>query len=217
MKRSASPLSPVRGCLVAVACLFSTLLTVEPATAAERPVLSTPDQLDMRDATRSLMEGYERSAFEQFLEAARYGNKEAQKNIGLMYIKGMGVSKDWPKACAWMMLASSLGEPAFVEARNLIWRALRDDEREAAKAHYRDIVTRYGDQAALERRQSWVLRQKREITGSRTGNMNLLRIQVADDTGYVWELWGEEYFSVLDTYVSDLEEQLVASHQAKSP
>ena len=54
----------------------------------------------------------------------------------------------------------------------------------------------------------WVRKQKREFSGSRQGNPGNLRIEVADATGYTWELSGRDYFDVLESYVRDFESHL---------
>lgn len=188
--------------------LAALLLLAAGAVHARTPVFATPDQAHLVRAARSLQDGFERDAFDKFLLASRYGNKEAQKNIGLMYVKGMGVDKDWAKAHAWLRLAATHGDPRFAAARDEIWGTLRDDEKERAEAVYREIRAEYGDLAALERREEWVRKQKREVTGSRLGKVGAMRVQVADATGYQWEFSGTEFFSVLDTYVTDLEQHV---------
>ncbi|MEM9302154.1 MAG: hypothetical protein AAGE01_08595 [Pseudomonadota bacterium] len=183
----------------------SLLLLLALSAQAAPPVFATPDQADMIRASRSLQDGFEKDAFDKFKRAARLGNKEAQKNLGLMYIKGMGVEKSWPRAHAWLRMAASRGDAQYRAAKDEVWGALRDDEKEMAEAYYQELREEYGDAAALERRERWVRRQKREVTGSRLGTIGALRVQVADATGYQWELAGNEFFEVLDTYVAELE------------
>ena len=83
--------------------------------------------------------------------------------------------------------------------------ALHDDEKVRADAHFLELQGEYGDQMALERRKKWVRKQKREVSGSRVGSLGNLRIQVADATGYTWELSGRDYFDVLESYIHDFE------------
>lgn len=189
-------------------CLLLILLAVATIASARPPVFATPDQADLVRAARSLQDGFEKDAFDKYHRAARYGNKEAQKNIGLMYIKGMGVDKNWPRAHAWLRLAATHGDERIAAARDEVWGALRDDEKELAKTHYQELLPEYGDSAALEMREEWVRKQKREVTGSRLGKVGALRVQVADATGYQWELSGTEFFQVLDTYVLEFEEHV---------
>ena len=172
------------------------------------PVFATPDQADLVRGARSLQDGFETDAYDKFLRAAELGNKEAQKSIGLMYIKGIGVEKDWASAYAWLKLAGNHGDPKIIAARDEVWGTLREDEKAAANQRYEQIKEHYGDYVALKRRQEWVRKQKREVTGSRTGRVGALRIQVADATGYNWELSGVEYYNVLDQYIVELKQHL---------
>jgi hypothetical protein len=172
---------------------------------AAPPKFATPDEADLVRAARSLQDGFEKAAVEKFMRAAKFGNKEAQKSLGLMFIKGMGVKKDWARAFAWLKLASSHGDPRIVAAREEVYGALRDDEKALADTYYLELLQEYSDQKALERRGRWVRKQKREVTGSRLGNVGNLRIQVADATGYTWELSGRDYFDVLNSYIIDFE------------
>lgn len=188
--------------------LFLTGLILATACFGRPPVFATPDQADLVRGARSLQDGFETDAYDKFLRSAEFGNKEAQKSIGLMYIKGMGVDKDWATAYAWLKLAGSHGDPRIIAARDEVWGTLREDEKQDANQRYEQLKKDYGDYAALKRRQEWVRKQKREVTGSRTGRVGALRIQVADATGYNWELSGQEYYEVLDRYLADLKEHL---------
>ena len=184
---------------------FLVLMLVAVTVAALPPEFATPDEADLVRAVRSLQDGFEKDAVEKFKRASLYGNKEAQKSVGLMYIKGMGVEKDWAIAFAWLKLASSHGDPRIIAAREEVYGALRDEEKARADAHYLELQAEYSDQKALQRRGTWVRKQKREVTGSRLGNVGALRIQVADATGYTWELSGRDYFDVLESYIHDFE------------
>lgn len=188
--------------------VWSAILLAAAAAYAGPPIFATPDQADLILAARSLKDGHEREAFDRYLRAARYGNKDAQKSIALMYIKGIGVDKDWANAYAWLQLAATHQNSRIVSARDEVLGALREDEIAAADAHYREIVAEYGDMAALGRRVAWVREQKREVAGSRVEAIGALRVQVADSTGYNWELTGDEYFRVLDAYVAEMRRYL---------
>lgn len=198
-------LEKIRGEKARQIAVLLVLMLFAVAALAAPPQFATPDEADLVRAARSLQDGFEKDAISKFKRAARYGNKEAQKSVGLMYIKGMGVEKDWAIAFAWLKLASSHGDPRIVAAREEVYGALRDDEKVRADAHFLELQAEYSDQKALERRGEWVRKQKREVTGSRTGNVGALRIQVADATGYTWELSGRDYFNVLESYILDFE------------
>ena len=46
-----------------------------------------------------------------FRLAAEQGNAVAQNNIGLNYVRGKGVVKDYSEAKKWFQLAAEQGEP----------------------------------------------------------------------------------------------------------
>jgi len=188
--------------------LLLVLMGFALAALAVPPEFATPDEADLLRAARSLQDGFEKDAVTKFKRASRYGNKEAQKSVGLMYIKGLGVKKDWAMAYAWLKLASTHGDPRIVAAREEVYGALRADEKARADADFLELQAEYSDRKALERRGEWVRKQKREVTGSRLGNLGNLRIQVADATGYTWELSGRVYFDVLESYVHDFKSHI---------
>ncbi len=191
-----------------IAAVWVAILLASAGVCAGPPIFATPDQADLILAARSLKDGHEQEAFDRYLRAARFGNKDAQKSIALMYIKGIGVGKDWARAYAWLKLAATHQNARIVSARDEVLGALREDEIAAADAHYQELVVEYGDQAALGRRVDWVGEQKRELTGSRIEPIGALWVQVADSTGYNWELSGDEYFRVLDGYVAEMKRYL---------
>ncbi len=172
------------------------------SAVAAPPDFITPDEADMIRAVHTLQDGFPKDAYDKFRRAAKLGNKEAQKNIGLMYIQGLGVEKNWPMAYCWLKLASTSGDNKYMAARDEVYNSLRPDEKEQAIQDCQLIEDEFGDLEALKRRERWIRRQKREVTGSRLGNVGALRIQISDATGYQWELSGTEYFQILDTYVS---------------
>ncbi len=165
---------------------------------------ATPDQADLIRAARSLQDGFEKDAFDHFLRSARWGNKDAQKALGVLYVKGMGTEKNWAKAYAWLKLAATNSDPKIIAARDEVYAALRDDEKEEATLYTKYLTEEFGDLVALARREEWVRKRKREVTGSRTGQVGALRVQIPDATGYTWELSGTEYFQVLEEYVDTL-------------
>ncbi len=175
---------------------------------ARPPIFATPDQADLIRAARSLQDGFERDALAKFKQASRYGNKDAQKSIALMYIKGIGVEQDWALAYAWLKLAATHGDDRIATARDEVLLALREEEQALANQHYENLQEEFGDLAALKRRELWVRKQKREVTGSRLGKVGALRVQVADSTGYNWELSGPEYFDVLESFVLEFRQNL---------
>lgn len=50
-----------------------------------------------------------RTAFSEWKAAAVQGNPEAQYNLGMLYLKGLGVGKDPIEAFHWLHLAAEQG------------------------------------------------------------------------------------------------------------
>ncbi len=187
-------------------CVFGLFLTIcWSASQAASPQFITPDEADLIRGVHTLKDGFPNDAFDKFRRSARYGNKEAQKNIGIMYVQGIGVTQNWSHAYCWLKLASTTGNPAYIAAREEVRKSLRADEMDSTREVCLEIVEEYGDIQALRHRERWIRRQKREVTGSRLGTMGSLRIKIADATGYEWELAGDAYFGILNTYVSSFE------------
>ena len=74
-----------------------------------------------------------------------------------------------------------------------------------ALAIYDDLKTEYGDLAALERRDEWARKERREITGSHVGSSaSAVRIQVPTAGGRTLRVSGAEYYSKLEGFVSEI-------------
>ncbi len=174
------------------------------AASAKEIVFPTPDNKELARATNNLEDGFHKDAVKNFERAAEYGNKAAQTTLAMMYLKGAGVESDWVKGYAWAVLAASQGEPEAVRLRDDVYAQLKDAEKKRAKRVVEHLQEEYGDLVALERREEWMRKQKRETTGSRTGQNGAVRIQVSDPSGYVWEMSGPLYYQQLEQeYITD--------------
>lgn len=127
-----------------------------------------PD-LKHRIAGQALLEdGKVRAAVLEFERAASWGDKLSQAMLAELYWEGTGVKVDRPRAYAWMDLAAERRFIAFVAKREKYWSQLDVQERAAALAVGGEIYAEYGDEIALPRLQSKLLRE-RGTTGSRLG------------------------------------------------
>ncbi len=179
--------------------LFLVLLTSSLCLqAAGLPVFETPDRRNLGEGMQALKKGSAIDAISNFEDAARYGNKDAQKLLGMIYIQGSGVERDWPKGYAWLKLAATHGDNEAVSARDQVLAQLKPEELPRAKKQFEEINKEFGNLAAITRREAWIRKEKRKITGSRTGSSSAVRIQVADSTGYTWEVAGAKYFELLE-------------------
>lgn len=136
----------------------------------ENHALVTPDVFLLQKALKALDEGYNKSAYQKFKQAAAFGNAQAFKFLGLMNIKELGVSRDWAKGYAWIQLAALDNRKENLELKQNILRNLKPEELEQSKIEFTKLLEDYSSSETLKRRDRWVQRQKRKTTGSRTGS-----------------------------------------------
>src|SRR3546814_7752095 len=109
------------------------------------------------------------SDLDQFLRAARYGDKPAQAMLAEMYWKGTGVAQDRPRGYAWMDIAAERRFPNFVILRERYWSSLDARERERAIDVGRPLMDEYGDASAGPRLAKVLRRYQHGSTGRRLG------------------------------------------------
>jgi hypothetical protein len=85
------------------------------------------------------------SALVAFKQAAYYGNKQAQYDIGAMYLKGAKkVSTDVPLGTAWLRLSALYGEQSAISALQKLEPALSSEQRVSADRQYQILMDQYG-------------------------------------------------------------------------
>lgn len=136
-------------------------------------------------------------ALTRFQRAARHADKPAQALIADMYWRGVGVPQDRPLAYAWMDIAAERLYPSFVAYRESYWEALTPAEREDAVARGQAVLAEYGDDAAKPRLAKILKRERRNVTGSRTGFAGTLTIipYTGPLAGTGMTLSGHEYYA----------------------
>ena len=139
-----------------------------------------PDMRYQRSGVERWERGDDRGAYQDFLEASRYGNKLAQAMVGEMLWTGQGVGQDRAAAYAWMDLAAERRYPALLAIRERYWNQLDADERARALEVGKEIYAEYSDAAAVPRLSKLLRRGKRQSTGSRLG-ANTAAIDVYTD------------------------------------
>ncbi|MFK7954879.1 MAG: hypothetical protein AB8B96_02195 [Lysobacterales bacterium] len=165
-------------------------------------VQSYPDAVHYQAAVRSYKDGFNTHAMEQFLLAARWGNKEAQFNLALMHFAGIGVAVDRVRGAAWALLADERGDGRFRKTRREIMGLLEPADKSAALDLARELKQDFGDFQALEKRARWVRQQKRELTGSRTGSLaSAVRVTTP---GGRFAGRGDEYLTYINTFEQSL-------------
>lgn len=90
-------------------------------------------------------------AYDAFDVAAKRGDHLAQRNIGVMYLKGEHVEKDYVEAYAWLALAAQ--DEGFLKAgtHEKVLDTLENGQRALALKRYQALSAQYGDEALLEK------------------------------------------------------------------
>ena len=84
-------------------------------------------------------------ALEAFKRAAYYGNKDAQYDVAMMYMKGAKkVPVDITTGVAWLRLAAQYGHALSVDALNKLEPALTAEQREMSMRLHDGLLPTYG-------------------------------------------------------------------------
>lgn len=194
--------------LTAVSFLAAALLAVAlvPPTADARPPQVTdemvaagflqghPDLKWRREGILSQDAGRLAAAFTEFQRAARYADKPSAAMVAEMYWKGEGIAADRALGYVWMDLAAERMWRPFLVKREIYWNALSAEERERALAVGPAIYEEYGDAVAKPRKERAMHRAKRKLTGSRTGFVGALSIEIPSASGNL-RISGEEFYN----------------------
>jgi len=84
--------------------------------------------------------------FAALVRAAEQGDAEAQYNLGLMYLEGLGVKQDNVEAYAWIRTAAAQGKSGTLEIRQALLRGMTTSQEnraiELAREYREKYVTR---------------------------------------------------------------------------
>ncbi len=75
--------------------------------------------------------------------AAEQGNAEAQYNLGLMYLEGLGVKQDNAEAYAWIRTAAAQGKGGTLEIRATLLREMTSSQADRAIRLAREYREKY--------------------------------------------------------------------------
>jgi hypothetical protein len=183
---------------------FGTACADEPAPLLEH----VPGWQSYQQGIRDYNEGRLFSARHYFLVAARYGDKVAQYNLGVMYFNGEGVPADRVRGWAWFDLAAERGYPQMVETALDAWDLLDATQRERATAYRDELGAELGDAVVVPRVAAMMERVRRNATGSRTGFVSGT-LQIYDRNGnrrsgdefYAAERWDYQEIVRIETEV----------------
>ncbi len=76
--------------------------------------------------------------------AAEQGNAEAQYNLGLLYLEGLGVKQDNAEAYAWIRTAAAQGKSGTLEIRQALLREMTSSQEDRAIELAREYRKKYG-------------------------------------------------------------------------
>lgn len=102
-------------------------------------------ELGMKYYTQSNFE----KAFQEFQQAAKFGDMSAQYNLGVMYFRGEFVSKDSVNAYAWLALAAQDAEYKERGLHLTIYKGLSDAQKKIADQRYQELYAQFNT-AAIE-------------------------------------------------------------------
>lgn len=118
------------------------------------------------DPTRSYLPGkyYERVALEAmrdkdytdalnaYQQAAYWGNKVAQYDLGEIYLHGLGrIRADTARGVAWLGIADEEHQPDYDKALVDAYKSLKPEERKRADGIWRELQEKYADKLTLAR------------------------------------------------------------------
>lgn len=127
-----------------------------------------------------MKQGKHEDALKFFRRAAYYADKPSQAMVAEMLWNGQGEAPDKALAYAWMDLAAERGYPQLLGLRERYWEGMDEAERERALTAGQEVYARYGDAAAQPRIAAVLRRERRNVTGSRTGSVGNLKIVLPD-------------------------------------
>ncbi|NBB92430.1 MAG: hypothetical protein GVY32_04580 [Gammaproteobacteria bacterium] len=155
----------------------------------------TPSADHMQRAQRAYEAGMFETALMQYREAARWADKFAQYNVGVMHLRAQGTEFDPVRGWAWLELSAERGYPDFVQAADDLHAMLDEDQRRRARKIFEDeLLPRYGDDARLPRVAREMRRELHDATGSRTGSQGFLAMLTIYDGDGVSRR-GTEYYA----------------------
>lgn len=187
-------------------------LFLSPSAHAQGTHDNAPGTRPHNEAMNAYEQGQYGEALRKYRESARWADKVSQYNLGVMYYLGEGTEPDLATAWAWFELSAERGYPQMVKAAKGAWDALDEAGRARAQSLLEELRPEYGDAVALERTKKYMDRERRDVTGSRTGFVGAMRVRsrtmpegmdVDGESFYAEERWDYESIVELEGKVFD--------------
>lgn len=161
--------------LVKLALIVGLAVGMDNAAAASGFAEHTPGNRHLVDGNLAYRNGQYTRAKVRFVAGARWADKLAQFNLGVMNYHGQGVPQDPARAWAWFALSAERGYPRMVEMAEQIWRELNDEQKARGQQMLEDeLKPQFSDAVTVEKTARRMERERRRATGSRTGAIGSL-------------------------------------------
>jgi len=108
-------------------------------------------------------------AYTMYHTLAQYGDKFSQYRVAFMHQYGRGVDKNLNQAFAWSYVAAEAGDDAFVQYHKQVREQFQGKPSAQAMQLAGDHLRDYGMYAQASRAKSYISREMRNCSGSRTG------------------------------------------------
>lgn len=155
---------------------FSDIEHIACAEGAERYL---PGDYYFCAANKALQAGNPHKARTMYEESARWGDKRAMFNLGLLLVRGDGLPRDEALGLAWLALAAERAKDLPQrEVLAAAWGAAKPEVRDAANALWNAMKLEYADRYVLSRAQQRYERETRRLRQDLQRDP-LLRIQIA--------------------------------------
>lgn len=113
--------------------------------------LSVAASADFDQGMEHYEAGHYEKAYSEFLQAAKYGDYLAQKNIGAMYYHGQFVARDQATGFAWLALAAQANESDENAIHLKVYNQLSDENKARAEKIHQELLNEYGDEAIKQK------------------------------------------------------------------
>lgn len=155
--------------LVTCVVAFSLFALSGPADAVQPRGLVTPGDRLFVAGLDSYEAGNYDAAYIYFVDAAVWGIKDAQFNVGVMHYHGQGTEQSYVDAYAWFAIAAERGNDVRKsQIRDECYSKLNEDDQVRAFDATMELFRDYGDANTIGRVTHWY-RKQRNNTGSRVG------------------------------------------------
>jgi uncharacterized protein len=156
---------------------------------------SHPDLKYRTLAFQSYKKADYKQAMEHFMRAAFYADKPSQAMVAEMHWKGEGTAIDKATAYAWIDLAAERQFVNLLAVRERYWKGMSAEEQARAVEIGQGVYAKYGDEVAKKRLESKLRAARMRTTGSRTGAVGALTIEIAGPDGESVPVDGSQFYN----------------------